>query len=344
MAVKIGFIGAGGRSVREMRDLVKIPEAEVVALCDIDAERCRAAVTTISQALPAGSPPWTPRVFTDYRQMLEQVDLDAVYISLPTFAHGQIDHDVIAAGKAVLIEKPIALELSVAKEIAAHIREAGVMNSVGYQMRYAAATARVREALQGVPVGMVVALRWGGLPRTPWWRVQEQSGGMLIEQHTHGVDLVRYFVGEAETVYAAADTLLLRDVPGLTIFDVNAVTVRFRNGAVGLVGNSPAATAGVPPQLGMIHILAKDLTVSAGFGECVIRRPGQEPEQFAGDEDPNFLLNQAFVSAVASQMQAGILSPYDDALKTFALTYAAQKSAEWRCEVRLTDDLEVVKA
>ena len=342
MSVRIGIIGVGGRSIREVRDLVEIPEAEIAALCDIDEPRCAAAVETINGSLPEGASPIQPGLFSDHRAMLDAVELDAVYISLPTFAHGQLDHDVIAAGKAVLIEKPIAIELSLAKEIAAHIAEKGVVNSVGYQMRYAPSVGRTRELLAGVPIGMVIAVRWGGLPGTPWWKIQEQSGGMLIEQHTHGIDLVRYFVGEPDTIYAAGDTVLLTDEPGLTIFDVNAATVRFKNRAVGMIGNSPAAHAGIPPNVtNVLHILAKDLTVTAGFDSTTVWRPGQETETITSDQDSNLLLNQAFVNAVANNTQEGILSPYSDSLRSFAFTYAAQKSAELRREVRLTDDLEV---
>ena len=343
MAVRIGIIGVGGRSVHEMRHLVRIPEAEIAALCDIDEPRCAGAVETINGALPEGVAPIQPGIFSDYRAMLDAVELDAVYISLPTSAHGQLDHDIIGAGKAVMIEKPIAIELSLAKEIAAHIEEKGVVNSVGYQMRYASSAQQTRALLEGVQIGMVIAVRWGDLPATPWWRIQEQSGGMLIEQHTHGVDLVRYFVGEPDTIYAAADTVLLTDEPNLNVFDVNAMTVRFHNGAVGMIGNSPAARAGVPPNVtNVLHILAKDLTVTAGFDSTTVRRPGQEAETITSDQDSNFLLNQAFVNAVANNTQEGILSPYSDSLRSFAFTFAGQKSAELRREVRITDDLEVV--
>ena len=343
MAVRIGIIGVGGRSVHEMRYLVRIPEAEIVGLSDIDEPRCAAAVETINGSLSEGANPIQPGIFSDHRAMLDAVELDAVYISLPTFAHGQLDHDVIAAGKAVLIEKPIALELSVAKEIAAHIEEKGVVNSVGYQMRYAPSVGQTRALLEGATIGMVIAVRWGQLPGTPWWRVQEQSGGMLIEQHTHGIDLVRYFVGEPDTIYAAGDTVLLTDTPNLNIFDVNSATVRFKNRAVGMIGNSPAAHAGTPPNItNVLHILAKDLTVTAGFDSTTVWRPGQEPETITSDQDSNHLLNQTFVNAVANNTQDGILSPYSDSLRSFAFTYAAQKSAELRREVRITDDLEVV--
>ncbi len=343
MSVRIGIIGVGGRSVHEMRHLVRIPEAEIAALCDIDEPRCAGAVETINGALPEGAAPIQPGLFSNHRAMLDAVELDAVYISLPTFAHGEIDHDVIGAGKAVMIEKPIAIELSLAKEIAAHIAEKGVVNSVGYQMRYGSSVQQTRALLEGVPIGMVIAVRWGQLPGTPWWRIQEQSGGMLIEQHTHGIDLVRYFVGEPDTVYAAGDTVLLTDEPKLNIFDVNAATVRFKNRAVGLIGNSPAAHAGVPPNVtNVLHILAKDMTVTAGFGSTTVLRPGQAAETIESEQDSNFLLNQAFVNAVANNTQEGILSPYDDALRSFAFTYAGQKSAELRSEVRITDDLEVV--
>jgi hypothetical protein len=119
--------------------------------------------------------------------------------------------------------------------------------------------------------------------------------------------------------------------------------VRFKNRAVGMIGNSPAAHAGVPPNVtNVLHILAKDLTVTAGFSSTTVLRPGEEAETITSDQDSNFLLNQAFVNAVANNTQEGIHSPYDDAIRSFAFTYAGQKSAELRREVRITDDLEVV--
>jgi predicted dehydrogenase len=346
MAVRVGFVGAGGRSVREMLDLVRIPEAEVVALCDVDLPRCEQAVRRVQErtaqsgdaAAAERARALQPAVYPDVRRMLDGTDLDAVYVSLPPFAHGEIEHAIVDAGKAILVEKPVALTMAEAREIDQHIKQRGVISSVGYQSRYSHAVQAARQLLQGLPIGLVIAIRLGGLPGTPWWRVQSKSGGMLIEQHTHGVDLMRYLAGEVESVFAFANTVLLRDVDGLDIADVNAATVRFQSGAVGSIVNSCALQPGqgAPPYVaGAVHVVAKHMTVMVSAGAATVMRPDRQREEIANDNDPNLELNRAFVRAVLNGDRSGIRSDYTDGLRTFEITYACQLAAEQGRVIRL---------
>lgn len=346
MAVRLGFVGAGGRTVRELLDLVQIPEAEVTALCDVDLPRCEQAVERTRERTAQGSDAaateraqaMTPKFYPDVQHMLDGSDLDAVYVSLPPFAHGAIEHAIIDAGKAIFVEKPVAITMTEGREIAAHIKEKGVISCVGYQLRYSNAVQAAREALQGVPIGLAIAIRLGGLPGTAWWRVQSKSGGMLIEQHTHGVDLMRYLVGEVESVFAFANTALLTEVPNLDIADVNSVSLRFQNGAVGSIVNSCALQPGQgsPQNLaGPVHIIAKDMTVMASAGSTTVMRPQGERQEITANGDPNLAMNQAFVRAVQSGDGSGLLSDYSEGLKTFELTYACQLSADRGEQIRL---------
>jgi predicted dehydrogenase len=339
MPVAVGFVGTGGRAAEEMRDLLEMEDTEIAALCDVALDRCTAALAACNRIqAEAGRPPLRARCFTDVRDMLQSVRLDAVYVSVPTFAHGPIEHAVLDAGLHLFVEKPIAMELGIAQEIADHARRAGVVTAVGYQLRYASTTAAARRALAGRTVGMATALRFGGLPEPPWWRVQRQSGGMLIEQHTHAVDLLRYLVGEVTRVYAEADRLLLTDVPGLDIADVHAATLRFACGAVCTLGNSPALVDGLtlPGALSHIHIIARGLTLSLAAGShLTVVRTGGQREEIEAERGFNRTMNEAFLHAVRTGDRSGILSPYDDALRSFAVTYACLRSAERREVVEL---------
>lgn len=346
MTVRIGFVGAGGRTVAEMLSLVQIPDAEVVALCDIDQPRCQQAVDRTRERTAAGQNQQAaeraralqPKFYGTVQQMLDGSEVDAVYVSLPPFAHGEIEHAVIDAGKAIFVEKPVALTMTEAREIDDHIRAKGVLSSVGYQMRYSTAVDKAREVLQGVPIGMVIAIRLGGLPGTLWWRVQSKSGGMLVEQHTHGVDLMRYVAGDADSVFAYANTQLLTDVENLDIADVNSATVRFKSGAVGTIANSCALQPGQgsPENLaGSVHVIAKDMTVMFGGSRTVVMRPARQREEFAGEGDPNLAMNQAFVKAVQTGDRSQIRSDYTEGLKTFELTYACQLSADRGKELKI---------
>ena len=346
MAVRIGFVGAGGRTVREMLDLVQIPEAEIAALCDIDLPRCEQAVQRVKERTAQRgeggaverAAAMQPAFYPDVQRMLDGTDLDAVYVSLPPFAHGAIEHAIVDAGKAIFVEKPVALTMAEAREIDDHIRQKGVLSCVGYQMRYSTAVQEARRLLAGVPIGLVIAIRLGGLPGTAWWRVQSKSGGMLIEQHTHGVDLMRYLAGDVTSVFAYANTVLLSDVPNLDIADVNAATIRFESGAVGSIVNSCALQPGQgsPPNLsGAVHVIAKDLTVMVGGGRALVMKPERQQQEVVAEGDPNLDMNRVFVHAVQSGDRSGILSDYGEGLKTFELTYACQLSAEQGREVRL---------
>src|SRR5439155_1732301 len=85
------------------------------------------------------------------------------------------------AEKAVYVEKPVAIDMQTAREIQDHARQAGVITCVGYQSRYSTAIGAARKLLDGVPIGLAIAIRLGGLPGTAWWKVQNRSGGMLVE-------------------------------------------------------------------------------------------------------------------------------------------------------------------
>src|SRR5215207_8691471 len=115
--VRLGFVGAGGRTVRELLDLVQTEGAEIAAMCDVDLPRCAQAVQRVQERSSGHPDPATvdraramaPQFFPDTQRMLDGAELDAVYVSLPPFAHGEIEHAIIDAGKAIFVEKPVAI-------------------------------------------------------------------------------------------------------------------------------------------------------------------------------------------------------------------------------------------
>lgn len=336
---RVAFVGAGSRSVSHLVALTRIPDVEIVGLTDINEQACYAAQERANSRRSPDSKPIGAAMFTNLQRMVERVDPDCLYLCVPPFVHAEIDHQAIEVGKPLFFEKPIAAELSVAKEIAAHLQERGLINAVGYQKRYSPAVERAVELLKGETIGMAITIRMAGLPDTPWWRVQAKSGGMLIEQHTHAVDMMRLLCGEIESVYAVGNTMLLGDAPNLDIFDVNACTVRFTNGAPGIIANSCAAPEGADLFPGhLVHVVTREMMLSVTTSKTTIRRPDAEPEEIQGsrDNDDTYLLNRDFIESVQQGVQR-VRSDYTDALRTFAVTYACQRSAETRQMVEMKD-------
>jgi len=227
MGINVGFVGAGGRARSHMRVLSRIEDVDIVALCDVKEDTAQSAASEFGGA-----------VYTDYREMLDKEDLTAMYVVVPTFAH--YDAEILAAQQGVhmLLEKPVVPTMEKGLEILEAVQNSGVLTSVGYQQRYTGGAKQGREFLRDKDVAMATAYRWGGLPGTPWWRVMAQSGGQIVEQTTHQVDLLRYLVGEVAEVHAYYATRALNDVENLDIPDVYALSLQFENGAVGTLSST----------------------------------------------------------------------------------------------------------
>src|SRR3954447_10408235 len=131
--VKVAFVGTGGIANHHLSGLAEIEGVEIVALCDVAEERAAAAVAK-----------YGGQVHTDYRRMLDEVAMDALYVCVPPFAHQ--DAEILAAQKGVhlFVEKPVVMHLETGLKILQAIEKAGVMSSVGYGMRYTPAVQAVK--------------------------------------------------------------------------------------------------------------------------------------------------------------------------------------------------------
>jgi predicted dehydrogenase len=266
--------------------------------------------------------------YTDYRAMLQRPDLDAIYVSLPVFAHGAPEMAVIERGLPFLVEKPVALDLGTAKDILAAVRRAGVMTCVGYQLRYCGSTDAARECLSAAdagPIGIAAGTYWCGTGRSQpdHWRTRlAQSGGQLVEQATHTIDMMRYLVGEVAEVFAYYGRQVLPEAYG-DCPDVHAVALRFAGGAVGTLS---ATWAIEPTDWGHANL------VNVAYGEhrlhwratglTVVR--GKESHEY---ERPDQSIDQIFVEAVRSGDGRSIRSDYAEAVHSLAVSLAANESA-----------------
>ena len=312
MAIKVGFVGTGGRARGHMRKLQTIDDVQMTAMCDVVEATAQGAASEYGGT-----------VYTDYHEMLDKEDLDALYVSVPTFAH--YDAEILAAQKGIhlLLEKPVAPTMEKAVEIMEAIQKAGVLSSVGYQVRYSGYVQQARAFLADKTVAMVVANRWGGLPPTLWWRVMDQSGGQLVEQTTHQVDLLRYLIGEVAEVHAYYALRTMSDVENLDIPDVYAVNMQFENGTIGSLSSCCALRNG-GGNSGVQMILENMRVEVGGKGVVVSPEGAAEPGEMPETED----IDAVFMAAVRTGDGSKILSDFEDGARSLDITLAANKSAE----------------
>ena len=313
MAITVGFVGAGGRAGSHMKVLQGMEGVEITAICDIAEETANRVAGEVGA-----------RAYTDHHEMLDKEDLTAMYVSVPTFAH--TDAEVLAAQKGVhlFLEKPMAPTLEEALEILDAVKAADVVTSVGYQVRYLGYIQQARQFLGGQTVGMAVVSRWGGLPPTAWWRVMAQSGGQLVEQTTHQVDLLRYLLGEVDEVHAYYAQRTLGGVQGLDIPDVYTLNLKFRNGAIGSLTSACSMRNGGGGS--SMTFLLDDAKAEVGSGGVKVSPegaadPGPVPDDL-GDID------EIFIDAIRTGDRSGIQSDLEDGVRSLDVTLAANRSAE----------------
>jgi len=310
--VRIGFIGAGGIAQAHIGALKGIPGVEIAAVCDIDEGRARAVAEPLGAA-----------VYTDGARLIEEQELHALYVCVPPHAHGDIEVRAAQKGLHMFVEKPVNLYLDRALEAWRAIREAGVMTQVGYVMRYWPGSVQLKRFLADKQVGTANVFRWGGIPGTPWWRKYDQSGGQLVEMTTHQVDLLRWVMGEVTAVSASYSfNRLLADQPDITVPDSQAALLFFESGASATVSTSCAL--GSTGASGM-YFVVKNARVS--WQDSGIQVDPSDAYEIPSVEQ-QMSINEAFVRAVRTGDGSLLRSPYDDALKTAAVTLAANKSAE----------------
>jgi len=312
MGVRVGFVGVGGIARAHIVALAQMDDVELVAFCDVQEDRARAAAAEFKGT-----------AYTAHQDMLEREGLHALYVCVPPGFH--TDAEIIAARKGIhlFIEKPVAVTLRKAREIEAAIKEAGVISSVGYHWRYQDSTRLAREKLADRTIAMVLGYWMGGLPGVPWWRVMAQSGGQMVEQTTHIFDLARYLAGEVRRVCAMAALRTMRDVPNLDVSDVGTVVLEFDNGAIGTISNTCCLDFGY--RVGL-NVICRNLVVEIDGGARILE--AGRVEEVRNKTDVRVLQNRVFIDAVKSGKRDAIESNYSDAVKTLAVTLAANESVE----------------
>lgn len=233
--VRVAVVGMGNMGRGHAANIIRMPEAALVALCDANPES--AEKFKEQQGIDV-------LVYSDFFQMIEEVELDAVYICLPPFCHnGQVE---AAAEKkiAVFIEKPIALDVVRGEEMAKAVVKNNIVSQVGYQMRFGNAVQRFRELMEsgaaGKPTLFTASYECNSL-HGPWWRDKEKCGGQVFEQVIHLYDMAQYLMGGAMDVSGRVANLTHRDVPGYTVEDTSVANMTFESGALGCITGSNCA-------------------------------------------------------------------------------------------------------
>ena len=322
--LNIGFVGCGGMTQSHLPGVKADPDVTITGFCDLRLELAQQRV-----AENGG------KAYDDAAAMFDDAKLDAVYLNLPPFAHG-VEFAAIERGIPFFVEKPINLYLDQAKQIAAAAEAKGLVTCAGYMNRYRKSVNTVREILQSDPAIMLHGGWVGGTPRPKdgigiwtWWVQKDKSGGQFLEQVTHTVDLARFLCGDAVQVHAfKAEGFNTGTPDGYSIEDASVVNIKFAGGAIANLWGGCCANAGGGGV--SLNVYANNTTAKfTGWDHSVqIMQVDKGQTEIKEGSEIFPVEDAAFLQAVRTQDQAGVKSSYADAVKSLAISVAANESME----------------
>jgi predicted dehydrogenase len=240
--LRVAFIGCGGISQTHLGALATMPDVEVVAGVDVDADR-----------LKVMEDKWkVTKLYKDWPTMLKEVKPDAVSVCTPNGVHAQPTLDALNAGAHVIVEKPMALNPLQCEEMIATAKKNNKKLAVGFQYRYHPNTEFITRARDEGQFGNVMfvkaqALRRRGIPN---WGVfgqkEKQGGGPMIDIGVHVVEMAHYTMGSPKPVAASGNIWTYMgnkpsdvvsmwpnwDYKTYTVEDLAIGQIRFENGAI----------------------------------------------------------------------------------------------------------------
>jgi len=233
----VALIGCGRISFKHIEAYVKNADVmRLVAVCDPVAEKAEAKAAEYRKA----SPDAEVSVYADYKRLLAERKPDIVTIATESGKHPAIAIDCLEAGAHVICEKPMALSTKDADAMISAARKADRKLAVCFQNRFNAPVRKLREARDAGRFGRLlhgmVQVRWnrneGYYAEAPWRGTWEQDGGTLMNQCTHGIDLLQWMMGEDAVRVQAQTRRFMRPIDAE---DFGAAIVEFKSGAVGVI-------------------------------------------------------------------------------------------------------------
>ncbi len=231
--VATAMIGVGNRGSFLLSAVMKQPDARVVAICDIKPDRLDKAATAA-----AGT---NPKTTSDWHKIIDDKSIDAVYIATPPYLHAEMAIAALKAGKHVYCEKPIGTTPAQIRELVKTAKASKKVFMPGQQLRsmiqLGDAVRKIREGAIG-DLLFVKAQRHASAdlpydgPSGDWYYNYQKSGGYLVEQSVHNLDLCNWVIGEHPTRAAGFGGINLhKDEPkGRDIYDHQSITYDYANG------------------------------------------------------------------------------------------------------------------
>lgn len=333
--VKVGIIGAGriGR-VHVESICTQVPDAKVKTLADPFMSE-----ETAEWAKNMG----VVHVTKNYKEIIEDPEIDAVLICSSTDTHSSISVEAIKAGKHVFCEKPIDHDVVKIKEVIEALKESNVKYQVGFNRRFDHNFEAVRKAVADGKIGDTHLIKVTSRdPEPPCAEYVKVSGGMFLDMTIHDFDMVRFLAGcNAEEVYVEAAVLVDPAIGEAGDVDTAVITLKMENGAIAVIDNSRQAVYGYDQRAEVFGSKGMVAVTNDSSSSAVI----SNADGVTG-EKPLFFFLERYMAAYAKEVKCFIEAieldkdtPLGvmDGLEPVLMGLAAKKSLEEHRPVKISE-------
>ena len=233
----VALIGCGRISFKHIEGFVaNSSKMKLIAACDPIIERAEEKAAEYKKEISGAE----VKTYTDYKEMLTELKPDIVTIATESGYHPQIAIDCLNAGAHVIVEKPMALSVKDADAMNKAAKDNNRKLSVSFQNRFNAPVQKLRDAVEGNRFGRIlhgmVQIRWnrneGYYKQAPWRGTWNMDGGTLMNQCTHGIDLLQWMMGEDAVRVHGVTRRFQRPIEAE---DFGGAMIEFKNGSVGII-------------------------------------------------------------------------------------------------------------
>ena len=257
--LNIGIIGLGGRAQgSHIPTCLKFPDIKIAAICDVKEERINEALKAVGSHKPS--------VFRNYQDLLNQKDLDCIFVSTPPDRHKEMVCDALRAGLSVYVDKPMTLTVTDCHAIGRAAANAKGVFMVGQQLRYNPSNRKKMDAIHSGAIGKVALIdykvfRGPGLsplteePDNKWILSIEQGGDMVLEQGVHWIDLLNWVMGThpVKAVGLSGQGVLFDEVYDKEIMDHYAILYEYPDNRRAFFSHSWMSMPGSDPNVETVH-------------------------------------------------------------------------------------------
>ncbi len=234
---KLGIIGGGRIAQVHSEGISTLPQGKVLSLAD----------PYLNDEIRGWGSRFGIRHFTkDYREVLQNPEVDAVLICSPTDTHAAIIEEAAWAKKHIFCEKPVDQDIHRIKKVLGVVTEEGVKFQIGFNRRFDHNFRAVRTAIQEGKIGDLHIIKITSRdPEAPSLGYIKKSGGLFMDMTIHDFDMLRYLAGsEVESIFVQGGVMVDSAIGKAGDIDTALITVRFQNGIIGSIDNSRKASYG----------------------------------------------------------------------------------------------------